>query len=244
MITTHDFLLRLDKKHQVDTLILDFSKAFDTVPHKRLLQKLEFYGIDGELLNWIAVFLTERTQSVMIDGFRSQPDVGLSGVPQGTVLGPLLFLVYINDLPSVVDPNTAVRLFADDCLLYRSIHSVADHVQLQRNLDALDLWGNCWGMRFNAKKCHVLHLARTQSPPVRFYQINGIVLGVKQSATYLSNLISRNLDCTGRSIYLTLHTKHSVQRFGFAHRNLQSPVQTQRTSIHLPKPSQTLNGIL
>ena len=143
IVTTHDFLLRLDKKHQVDTLILDFSKAFDTLPHKRLLQKLELYGIHGELLNWIAVFLTQQTQSVMIARYRSQPDVVLSGVPQGTVMGPLLFLLHINDLPSVVDPQTAVRLFAEGCLLYRSIHSVADHVQLQRDLDSLVLWGNC-----------------------------------------------------------------------------------------------------
>ena len=218
MITTHDFLLRLDKKHQVDTLILDFSKAFDTVPHKRLLQKLELCGIHGEILNWIAVFLTERTQSVMIDGFRSAPDDVLSGVPQGTVLGPLLFLVHINDLPSVVDPTTAVRLFADDCLLYRSIHSVADHVQLQRDLDALVLWGNCWGMRFNAKKCHVLHLARTQSPPVRFYQINGIVLGVKQSATYLGVLISSDL---GWKVHTSDLAHKAHQRLGFARRNLR-----------------------
>ena len=218
MITTHDFLLRLDKKHQVDTLILDFSKAFDTVPHKRLLQKLELYGVGGELLDWISVFLTERTQSVMIDGVRSRSDTVMSGVPQGTVLGPLLFLVHINDLPSVVDPNTAVRLFADDCLLYRSVFSTEDHTQLQRDLDALVLWGNCWGMRFNAKKCHVLHLSRTLVPPVRFYHISGVVLGVKRSATYLGVLIADNLDWKEHTTDLA-HKAH--QRLGFARRNLR-----------------------
>ena len=86
-----------------------------TVPHKRLLQKLEFYGIHGELLSWIWSFLTARTQSVVVEGYHSPKDKVLSGIPQGTVLGPLMFLCHINDLPSIVDPQTAVRLFTDDC---------------------------------------------------------------------------------------------------------------------------------
>ena len=132
--------------------MLDFSKAFDTVPHERLLQKLELYGIHGGLHAWIRSFLSSRSQSVVIEGCHSRDDKVLSGVPQGTVLGPLLFSCHINDLPSVVDPNTAVRLFADDCLMYRSITSPSDQFQLQRDLDALAHWGDCWGMRFNVKK--------------------------------------------------------------------------------------------
>ena len=142
LITAHDFLKRLDLKEEVDVLVLDFSKAFDTVPHKRLLQKLEFYGIQGDILLWIRSFPTSRTQSVVVDGCRSREGAVLSGVPQGTVLGPLLFLCHINDLPSVVDPASAVRLLADDCLLYRSIKSLQDHAQLQRDLHALALWGS------------------------------------------------------------------------------------------------------
>ena len=152
LITSHDFLSRLDLKQEVDVLVLDFSKAFDTVPHERLLHKLELYGIDGDLHSWIRSFLTSRSQSVVIDGCHSQEDRVLSGVPQGTVLGPLLFLCHINDLPRVVDTQTAVRLFADDCLLYRSIQSPEDHLQLQRDLNALAEWGLAWGMRFNVKK--------------------------------------------------------------------------------------------
>ena len=142
LITTHDFLARMDRREETDVLVLDFSKAFDTVPHKRLLQKLEFYGIQGELLSWIPSFLSARTQSVVVKGCRSPEDKVLSGVPQGTVLGPLLFLCHINDLPSVVDPQTAVRLFADDCLVYRSITSNSDHRQLQLDLQAPHQTGN------------------------------------------------------------------------------------------------------
>ena len=130
LVTSHDLLTRMDRKEETDVLVLDFSKAFDTVPHKRLLQKLQLLGINGCILDWIRSFLSSRLQSVVIDGSRSQEDTVLSGVPQGTVLGPLLFLCHINDLPSVVDPQTAVRLFADDCLLYRSIKSTEDQVQL------------------------------------------------------------------------------------------------------------------
>ena len=136
--------------------VLDFSKAFDTVPHRRLLRKLELLGIHGELLSWIRAFLTGRTQSVMIEGCFSHPDRVESGVPQGTVLGPLLFLCYINDLPNVLDPHTAVRLFADDLLIYRSIRSQDDQVKLQLDLDALGSWGERWGMKYNTKKNVIL----------------------------------------------------------------------------------------
>ena len=90
--------------------------AFDKVPHTRLMSKLRILGIDGKVCRWIKAFLDDRTQKVCIDGHLSSSSTVQSGVPQCTVLGPLLFLCFINDLPSVVDPNTQVRLFADDCL--------------------------------------------------------------------------------------------------------------------------------
>ena len=103
------------------------------------------YGINGPILQWIEAFLTDRVQAVVVEGYRSEEGkVGLlSGVPQGTVLGPLLFLLHINDLPSVVD--SWVRLFVDDCLLYRPIRSDADRVALQRDLDSLKQWSDTWG---------------------------------------------------------------------------------------------------
>ena len=218
LITTHDFLSRLDLRHEVDVLVLDFSKAFDTVPHERLLQKLELYGLHGDLHNWIRSFLTSRSQSVMIDGCHSQEDRVLSGVPQGTVLGPLLFLCHINDLPSVVDPNTAVRLFADDCLLYRSITSPSDQFQLQRDLAALSHWGDCWGMRFNVKKCNVLHLGKTSNSDVRFYELNNTVLSEVSQAKYLGVLISNDMSWSPH-IASVVHKSH--QRLGFVRRNLR-----------------------
>ena len=123
--------------------ILDFSKAFDTVPHQRLLGKLSFYGIMGPLLKWLAAFLKDRHQSVVVEGMTSGQVPVDSEVTQVSVLGPLLFLLHINDLPSVV--TSQVGLFADDCLLYRPIRSVSDQEVFQCNLKALEQWVSTWG---------------------------------------------------------------------------------------------------
>ena len=138
-------LKQRDSGKQLDVIILDFSKAFDTVPHSRLLGKL----IKGNLLRWIEEFLVGRTQSVLVDGTKSPEEAVLSGVPQGTVLGPLMFLLYINDMPSQVQRDTRCRLFADDSLLYRVIDSTLDQVQLQQDLKNLEKWALDWGMVFN-----------------------------------------------------------------------------------------------
>ena len=96
------------------------------------------------------IFFKKRKQSVVVDGKQSSLIDVVSGVPQGTVLGPLLFLLHINDLPSVV--SSKVRLFADDCLIYRNIKNKEDQIALQKYLNLLENWGNTWGMHFNAAK--------------------------------------------------------------------------------------------
>ena len=129
-----------DKKgSQIDIAVLDFSKAFDTVPHDGLHSKLKHYGIDKHIWQWISNFLKKRKQCVVVDGVSSGLVDVDSGVPQGTVLGPILFLLHINDLPSIV--SSKVRLFADDCLIYRQIKSNNDQIELQRDLNLLESWG-------------------------------------------------------------------------------------------------------
>ena len=118
-ITIHDMLQSYDNGNQVDIAILDFSKAFDTVPHDRLLHKIHQYGIRGNVHKWLTSFLTERKIRVQLEGEHSKDAPVESGVPQGTVPGPILFLCHINDLPDAV--KSSVRLVADDCLLYREI---------------------------------------------------------------------------------------------------------------------------
>ena len=103
----------------MDIAILDFSEAFNTVPHDRLLHKLEAYGIRGNLHKWLSSFLKDRQMNVVVEGEHSDSENLESGVPQGTVLGPLMFLCHINDLPDCI--KSQVRLFADGCLIYRQI---------------------------------------------------------------------------------------------------------------------------
>ena len=106
-----------------------------------------------------------------------------SGVPQGTVLGPLLFLVYINDLPGQV--TSTVRLFADDCLLHRTISSIADQIELQRDLFALKRWCDTWGMRFNVDKCQIMHVWGNSTRISYFYTMNGAILQSVSQVKYL-----------------------------------------------------------
>ena len=144
-----------------DTIYLDFAKAFDTVPHARLLGKLKAYGIDGTILAWIEAFLTGRTQVVKVNGEDSFSAPVLSGIPQGSVLGPLLFVIYINDLPETISSD--VFLFADDTKIFREIASVNDSAALQRDIDSLEEWTKKWLLDFNVKKCHVLTLGKLEN---------------------------------------------------------------------------------
>ena len=128
----------------------------------------EHYGIDSKILLWITNFLNNGNQRVVVDGsFSNHADVE-SGVPQGTVLGPLILLLDINDLPSCV--NSKVRLFADDCLLYTEIKNNQDKIDMQRDLDALMDWGSTWGMKFNAKNCNIMRVSRTSAAFLQFRQ--------------------------------------------------------------------------
>ena len=126
LLTVHGIASIHDSNIQVDIGILDFSKAFDVVPQQRLLNKLDHYGINGSIHAWIGSFLGRHSQKVVMDGHKSKPAPVVSGVPQGTVLGPLLFLLFINDMPSEVTQGTRIRLFADDCLIYHLIHCLND----------------------------------------------------------------------------------------------------------------------
>ena len=128
-----DWAKILDKGGQVDTFLLDFDKAFDTPPHELLKCKLYGYGIGGKTLKWIDSFLCDRQQRVMVIGVKSDWAPVLSGVPQGPVLGPLLFSLYINDITE--DIGLELRLLADDCVCYREIKDTEDTVKLQEDID-------------------------------------------------------------------------------------------------------------
>lgn len=152
--TFHDIVKTVDAGTEVHAVLLDFKKAFDTVPHGLLLEKLSDLQLDPFLLAWIRAFLTKRTQKVVLNGQCSQTIPVSSGVPQGSVLGPALFLVFINDLPEWVDCE--VSLYADDTMMFQPVHNQEDTERFQNNIDRLHQWSNQWNMAFNASKCAVM----------------------------------------------------------------------------------------
>ena len=224
LITTiQDILSQQNLGQQIDIAILDFSKAFDTVPHNKLLQKLENYGIDGNINNWLRDFLTNRQMQVVVDGAASDPATVDSGVPQGTVLGPILFLCHINDLPESV--KSQVRLFADDCLLYRTIKSPHDHTTLQKDLESLEEWASLWGMRFNAKKCYIMSVNQQSS---HFYQLDNHILQQVEENPYLGVTLSSDMKW---GTHISKITKKANSTLGFLRRNLKySPIQCRKTA--------------
>lgn len=166
----------IDKGGRLDAIYLDFMKAFDTVPHQRLLHKLKGYGIRGKLLSWIREFLSGRKQRVMVNGSMSTWCKVTSGIPQGSVLGPVLFVVFINDLPEVV--KSGVALFADDTKIFRQIESEQDCELLQQDLDALQTWSDEWQLKFHPDKCKNLRVGKDH-PNNDYYMVN-MDTGIRQ----------------------------------------------------------------
>ena len=147
----------LDCGGRIDAVYLDFAKAFDTVPHQRLLVKLRAYGVDGAVHGWIKDFLDRRNQRVCLLGTESAWARVKSGVPQGSVLGPVLFICYINDLVEQV--SSSIYMYADDTKIFRAVSGDTDTAQLQADLDAAVAWSLRWQLQFNETKCKVMEIA-------------------------------------------------------------------------------------
>ena len=150
--------VQLDIGNPVDIIYLDFAKAFDKVPHRRLIKKIAAHGIGGKLLNWTEDWLNDRTQCVKINGTLSKVETVLSGVPQGSVLGPLLFTIYINDIDETV--VSKLVKFADDSKLCKGVNEEEDVNQLRSDMNKLFKWSVDWQMLFNVDKCAVIHVGK------------------------------------------------------------------------------------
>jgi hypothetical protein len=172
---------------KTDLIIMDFAKAFDKVSHRRLLYKLKYYGIQTHTLNWIQAFLTDRTQTVVIDGVTSNTVPVTSGVPQGTVLGPILFLIYINDFPEYLT-HSKLKLFADDSIIYKEITCQDYCKKLQSDLDAAARWEADWLMAFHPDNCTVLAISQKKTPFKHDYILHNHILKPVTSAKYLRRL--------------------------------------------------------
>lgn len=188
---THDLSLSVDNQKQVDLILLDFAKAFDKVSHKKLVQKLECTLGNGSVTKWIKNYLTGRTQFVDFNGQVSTTVPVKSGVPQGCVLAPTLFLIFINDLPCQIPVH--VRLFADDCIIYHEINSAEDHLALNKALEIVSNWCSDWQMILNVKKSAIMTVTRKREWSEFSYTINSIPLPRTSHHKYLGLTFTSDL---------------------------------------------------
>ena len=203
----NDLSKMIEEGDSIDIIYLDFSKAFDTVPHQRLLAKLNAYGIDSNILKWIESFLSDRSQRVRVNKEHSNYSPVSSGIPQGSILGPLLFIVFINDLPENI--SSTCKVFADDTKLYSSHNN---HISIQKDLLTFLEWSEKWLLKFNKSKCSVLHMGNKNKQNKYFMDsesteelkttINEKDVGVTFSTnlkfnTHINNVIKKGNQMTG-----------------------------------------------
>lgn len=188
----------IEEEETFDCIYFDFAKAFDKVPHDRLLQKVRALGVNEVIVTWIRNYLHGRQQLVVVNGERSDPTPVASGVPQGSVIGPTLFLLFINDLPGVAGNHT--RLFADDTKLFGKV-SQADNLSssLQEDIDAFVEWAERWGMKFHPEKCKVLHFGK-ENPNKTYHMRVG------------SNLVDLRNDSSEKDLGIVTDTKLSFSQ--------------------------------
>ena len=152
--TLEHWLSTLEHGHELCAVFFDYRKAFDSVPHRPLLEKLESLDFDVHILHWVTDYLTNRSQKVVVNGQSSSSAPVISGVPQGSVLGPLLFLIYINDLAKInLKDGAKLTLYADDVLLFRTINSSDDFAALQQDIDKVASWSCTNSLALNRDKC-------------------------------------------------------------------------------------------
>ena len=186
-----DWFTSLDKRIRTDVVLLDFSKAFDTVPHNRLLHNLSYYGVDEKTHRWIKNLQINRSQCVQVSGERSEWVKVSSGIPQGTVLGPLLFLFYINDITCQI--NSKIKLFADDAVMYSEITTQSDIWSFLTDINRLSTWSSTWQMNFNLTKCNIMTITSSTVDQPACYYIKKHKLENISSHKYLGIIIQDDL---------------------------------------------------
>ncbi len=218
--TLNDLTLAVDGKEAVDVAYADVSKAFDQLPHSKILESFEAYRIEGKLLSWLKAFLSNRTQCVVYNGCQSNAVAATSGIPQGSVLGPLCFLAVINRLPKAIKYST-VKLFADDCKLYFRVRTNVDHQHFSYDLFSLFQWASDNGLTLALAKTAIMHIGHS-NPRFRYFvqgthldEVDTVRdLGVQFSSTLKFgdhvSLIVRKALTRVNMIYLAFYSKNLV----------------------------------
>ena len=199
-----------DQGFQTDVIYLDYSKCFDTVVHSKLLYKLSHYGFEGTALQWLESFLSNRSQIVKINGAFSHPKEVISGVPQGTVLGPVLFLFYSADLQKEIKYSD-ISMYADDTKLFKKIQCENDYLLLQEDLNSASNWANAWQLKLNPIKTNVLTIgtARIDSK----YFLNGSLVQKVDRICDIGITVQSNLKNT-------IHCNKLIQKAHFSMKNI------------------------
>ena len=203
----------LDNGGKLDAVYMDFMKAFDKVPHKRLIKNMRRYGINQIIINWVENFLKNRQQKVIVNGAESTNQNVTSGIPQGSVLGPILFVIYINDMPECVDSET--YLFADDTKIFREINVQPDVEMLQKDLDELQKWSDTWLLKFHPNKCKVMTVAtkseENKMGKYHLYDNNGreVKLDQSEGEKDIGVLVDENLTF-GKHIQAQVNKANSI----------------------------------
>ena len=178
----------------VDSIYLDFKKAFDRVPHQRLIWKLgNNGGIQGKVLQWMEDFLSGRKMRTVLRGRYSSWLEITSGVPQGSVLAPVMFLIYINDLQANIDENSYINMFADDAKIQRKVLDENCCRKLQDDMNKLHEWSKTWQMEFNVNKCHVIKFGKSEKRPQWNYTLGNVVLMESDKERDLGVTVSKKL---------------------------------------------------
>ena len=225
----------IDRGKPADIFYLDFAKAFDKVPHARLVQKLKAKGIDGNILRWIENWLTGRTQAVKVGNDRSDNCDVMSGVPQGSVLGPPLFTIFIDDLDDYAELIDMLAKFADDTKGLQEINGIEDRDKLQRTLNRLMDWAKDWGMEFNVDKCKIMHVGRNN--PQFEYSMGGTTLRAveeeKDIGVTIHNSLKPSRHCKKIADTANAVLRQLTRNFHFRDRHIFKKLYTQYVRPHV-----------
>ena len=181
----------IDQGDDIDIIYMDYRKTFDTVPHMRLMEKVKGYGFTENIVAWIEDFLTERKQKVIINGEVSKEKTIKSGIPQGSVLGPLLFLIFVNDLPELT--TSLVYLFADDNKVSKAIKNYKDKHILQKDLDIIYNWSKIWQLQIHPDKLAHMHIGDEMETPEYEYTVGNMPVKYSTNEKDLGVIIDRKL---------------------------------------------------
>lgn len=186
-------MFHLAYKRQVDVILLDFCKAFECIPHAKVIVKLKRIGLPYFLTAWISNYLSNRSQFVRINGQNSNLLPVTSGVPQRSVLGPLLFLVHCNDIVTCVNQPVNFRLFRDDCILFNAIETTDDQIAVESALNNICSWCNEWGMKLNLDKSVLLRVTNKKKILQTVYTLCSQLLHEVKEYEYLGVTLTHNL---------------------------------------------------